>query len=306
MVQQDTAKLKEKILSTIKFRGPSLPVHIAKETGLSILFAGAFLSELAADKDIKISHMKVGGSPLYFNPEQEHKLENFSQHLKSKEKDAFLLLKEKKFLKDKDQEPAIRVALRYLKDFAVPFEKESEVYWRYFKIPEIEFKPEQIIEQPKKEIPEIPEKIAITSPIQIKPNSLDIFDKEEQEEIKEEKLQKEKPTKKQIKRKVAPSKTNDKFFNKVKENLNSKNIEIAGIEGFSKNELFLKIKKNKKEYLITAFNKKRISESDILKSHKKSQEISLPYIIMSLGEPAKKTQNLIDAIKDLDSLEKIE
>jgi len=33
-----------------KRRGPSLPVHIASETGLSMLFASAFLSELLSEK----------------------------------------------------------------------------------------------------------------------------------------------------------------------------------------------------------------------------------------------------------------
>ena len=97
---QDTSELKEKILSTFKQRGPSLPVHIAGATGLSILFASAFLSELFSEKKIKISHMKVGSSPIYFLPGQEHLLENFSQYIKGKEKETFLLLKEKKILKD--------------------------------------------------------------------------------------------------------------------------------------------------------------------------------------------------------------
>ena len=106
--------------------------------------------------------MKIGNSPIYFLLGQESKLENFSQHLKSKEKDAFVLLKEKKFLKDKEQDPAIRVALRVIKDFAIPFKKNEEIFWRYFIIPETEFK---MKEKPKKiEEKKIEEK-------------LDIFDK---------------------------------------------------------------------------------------------------------------------------------
>ena len=112
MPTQDTSDTREKIMSILKTRGPSLPVHVAKETSLSMLFASAFLSELLSEKRIKISNMRVGNSPIYFIPGQEPKIENFSQHLKSREKDAFILLKEKKFLKDKNQEPAIRIALR--------------------------------------------------------------------------------------------------------------------------------------------------------------------------------------------------
>jgi len=120
---QNTLGIKEKILLILQKRGPSLPVHIAKEIGLSMLFASAFLSELVSEKNIKISNMKIGNSPIYFLLGQEPMLEKFSQHLKSKEKEAFILLKEKKFLRDKEQDPAIRVALRTIKFFAIAFKK---------------------------------------------------------------------------------------------------------------------------------------------------------------------------------------
>ena len=97
-----------------------------------------FLWKLISERKIKISSMKVGNSPIYLLPKQEPRLEKFSQHLKSKEKDAFLLLKEKKFLRDKEQDPAIRVALRAIRDFAIPFRRNGEIIWRYFMIPESE------------------------------------------------------------------------------------------------------------------------------------------------------------------------
>ena len=50
MVTQDTSEIKAKIMSVFEKKGPCLPVHIAKETGLSILFASAFLSELLTEK----------------------------------------------------------------------------------------------------------------------------------------------------------------------------------------------------------------------------------------------------------------
>ncbi len=50
MAIQDTVPIKEKILSVLKKRGPSLPVHVAGETELSMLFASAFLSELLSEK----------------------------------------------------------------------------------------------------------------------------------------------------------------------------------------------------------------------------------------------------------------
>ena len=86
MATQDTSNIKEKILSVLRRRGPGLPVHIATELKMSGLFASAFLSELVSEKKIKLSYMRVGNSPLYYIPGQEHMIEKFSGYLKSKEK----------------------------------------------------------------------------------------------------------------------------------------------------------------------------------------------------------------------------
>ena len=292
---QDTSKIKEKILFVIKQRGPSLPVHIAQETELSILFASAFLSELVSEKKIKISHMRVGSSPVYFLHGQEQMLEKFSYYLKSKEHDAFALLKEKRFLKDKLQEPAIKVALRKIKDFAISFEKNQEIYWRYFTVREDELE----IKKPKIQKTNIaPQKIKEKQELQ----ELNIFDK-----TQEQKTRIARPTekKKQAKKKTS-AKKNERFFNKVKEFLLEKSIEIIDIESFNKNDLVLKIKDNEKEELLVAYNKRRITEADIIKAHKKASELNLSYIILSLGEPLKKLTGLIKAVKNLSAIEKIE
>ena len=140
MPTQDASHTREKILSILRMKGPNIPVHIAQETGLSMLFASAFLSELLSDKLIKMSHMRVGNSPIYFIQGQESQLEKFSNYLKSKEKDAFILIQDRKFLKDSEQTPAIRVALRGIKDFAFPFRRNNEIFWRYLTASESEFK----------------------------------------------------------------------------------------------------------------------------------------------------------------------
>lgn len=287
MPQQDTRQIKEKIMTSIRVRGPSLPVQIARETNLSPLFASAFLSELLSEKKIKLSHLRVGNSPLYLISGQEPTLEKFSQHLNNKEKEAFSLLKEKKFLKDVEQEPAIRVALRAIKDFALPFKREEEIYWRFFKVTEEEFKTEKPFQ---KQTPPIKKDVEEKTS-----KELNIFDK---------------PIKKQIvikkQAKKTPQKTNEKFFNKVKEFLSKRSIELMDLEGFSKDEIILKIKNNEGEQLLIAYNKKRIQEQDILKAHKKAIESKLPYMILSLGDPLKKLENLIEAIKNLSDIEKIE
>lgn len=276
---QDVTQIKERIISFIRLKGPSLPVHVAKDTGLSILFTSAFLSELFYEKRVIISNLKIGNSPLYFISGQEPQLENFSKYLKNKEKESFLLLKEKKILKDSELQPAIRVALRGIKDFAIPFKKNEEVYWRYFlneESPELEKeikieKKQEIREEPKKKIERI--------------------------------FTKEKP-KKEAKKKQN-KKRDENFFNKIKEFLTRKGIEIIDIKDFKNDKAILKIKKEGNEELLFIFNKKKIGEKEILEAHKKASG-NERYNIFSMGETPKKLKDLISAIKSLSEIDRIE
>jgi len=107
----------EKVLSFIKANGPSLPIQIAKVMEKDTFFAGAILSDLLAKRAIKITTAKIGGSPLYYLPDQNDKLSKLYDHLPLREKEAYSLLQEKKVVNDSELQPAIRVALQMLKDF---------------------------------------------------------------------------------------------------------------------------------------------------------------------------------------------
>jgi hypothetical protein len=266
-------------------------------------------------------------------------------------------LQEKRFLKDSEQVPAIRVALREIKDFAVPFKRNGETFWRYMTISEagfnlditpieqhryVEAKPkpfnreerklgdkiirdikiediEEIREEKerlekKKEIKE--EKIEevekeeyIELPAPEKPRE-EIKAKEELPEKKKEKKEKEKPKTKPKQDKVPKKKTeksqDDKFFNKIKEFLSKETIEIVNIESFKKNEILLRIKSEGAEKLLVAYNKKKISDNDIINANKKASSLNLKYTILSMGEPSKKLLSLIDSAQNLEKIEKIE
>ncbi|MEK6891195.1 MAG: hypothetical protein AABX03_03580 [Nanoarchaeota archaeon] len=122
---------KRKIMEFMALKGPSLPIHISSYLKIDTLLSGAFLSDLLSDKELKISNMRVGNSPVYFIPGQESQLEKFANYLGGKEKEAFYLLKEHKVLDDILILPAIRVALRSIKDFSFPFEHNGKLYWKY-------------------------------------------------------------------------------------------------------------------------------------------------------------------------------
>lgn len=274
MPVQNSLEIKEKILFLLKKRGPSLPVHIAKEIGLSILFASAFLSELLSEKRIRISNMKVGNSPIYFIRGQEPLLENFSQYLKSREKDAFILLKEKKFLKDREQDPAIRVALRAIRDFAIPFKKNEEISWRYFTVSEKEFKGPGRITTPLKIS-------RLNTPKQ--KQELNIFDK---------------PIKKERKRKEQ-SEFVKNVLNFIKEN----KVELLEEISSKKREFFgiLKISTDlgNIEVLVIAKDKKKITENDLEIAIQKSHSYKKMVVLMSTGDMGKKAKEYFEKYKNI-------
>jgi hypothetical protein len=306
---QDALQLKEKIVSIIQTRGPILPIQIAKETGMSILFSSAFLSELYNEKRINMSNLRVGSSPLYFISGQESQLERFSSYLKNKEKEAFQMLKEKKYLEDSKLQPAIRVAIREIKDFAIPFKKDEEICWKFFTISDDEIR--SIIENSEKK--EIVKQIKIEEnkkePEITEEKVLDIFDKETKTEKIQTPVKKKEPVKK-IKKETKTKKPNKKkdenFFNKIKDFLAEQKIEIVDIINFKNDEAKIRVRKKNSEELLFAFNKKKITEKEILKANKEASEEKMKYHILFLGETSKKLNDFIEAIRNLSEIGKIE
>ena len=146
---------------------------------------------------------------------------------------------------------------------------------------------------------------AITNDEEIKVQTID-NEKQEELDIFEQKLTKKKKKSKSVKiKRTKKTSKDDQFFNKVKDFLNSKGIEISGIEGFSKSDLILKIKDGNSEKLLIAYNKKRITESDLIKAHKKSKDYNLEYTILTLGDISKKLKELIESVKGFSGFENI-
>jgi len=328
IVQQLNAKeVKEKIFKYLEQKGPSLPIPVGKHLDMNTIFTSAFLSEMAHEGLIKISDMKVGGSPLYFTHSKTEMLANFSQYLGGKEREAFELIKANKVLRDDLQNPAIRVALRSLKDFAIPYKQNDKVYWKYFTSKEeIKFEPPEVSKVPEPENkqeeikkPEIEIKTKIETALVQQQTELEKIQNELDEKRKEIELLKnqieqnankkpklKKDAAKRLKSKETKKLADEKFLNQIKEILEKKSIEILNIEEFDKKQVFAKVKINNQEYLLVAYDKKKIADSDLIKAYKKSLALNLPYHILSKGEPSKKTMEAIEAYKKLSNFEKFE
>ncbi len=153
-----------------------MPSKVAKNIGTDILIASAHLSVLASQGKIKISQLKVGGSPLYFLPGQEDKLYQFAAgNINPKELTVLDRLKEERVLREIDLDLLSKVALRSLKDFATPLyvtvKSKREVFWRWHLLSTEDTKQAigEILSQQlsSEESPEVPESSVQSMPLSL-------------------------------------------------------------------------------------------------------------------------------------------
>tara|TARA_Y100000310_G_C20617932_1_gene781662 strand:- start:82 stop:960 length:879 start_codon:yes stop_codon:yes gene_type:complete len=283
----DIEEKKRKIISFLDSNGPSLPVRIAKKIEMEPVFASAILSELLNEKRIKLSHMKIGASPLYLLPNQEKKLEEQNSNLKNIEREAYLKLKENKFIIDKDEIPAIRVALRNLKDFAKSFNFKEKIIWRYAFISE-----EEIINLLKKENPEKIEKKRIENNLEIKiPKEIITHSKEIiPKENKMEDIFKE-------------NEFSTEFSEEVKNFLSKNKIELVEEIQADKKEIVAKISiettLGKLNFILIAKNKKTTSKDEIHSALQRANYHKMPCLYLLKKEPQKSILKFIEEYKNL-------
>lgn len=315
-------RTKELILAFIKARGPSLPVHIARDVKTSPLFASAFLSELYNEQKLRMSHMKVGSTSLYLLPGQESQLENFIHYLNHKEQEAVALLKNNTLLEDDKIPPAIRVALRELKDFAIPSKQtingQEKIVWNYAyasnNIP-INITSANSVSQISIQSPpsaQSSNEIKPITPENIEPPKSDTL-----EQIKEHKLKIKKASKPKIQHSFSLSEQKSPllenaetpFSKAVKEHFKDRNLEILAVELEKRKEFSAVIRAktsfSHQDYYCISKDKKRLQETDIQTALQKAQEKRMPVLIMIPGTPDKKTQALLQHWGNLVKFEKL-
>ena len=301
---------RDKILEIVKAKGPVLPVQIAKEIGSDILMASAHLAELTASRKLRISAIKVGGSPLYYLDGQEAMLQKYIVNANDKEKKAYDMLNENKVLRDSEQEPVIRVALREIRDFAIPlnvkYNNNREIFWKWHLAGNEEA--EQIIKS-KLKIIEKP----VTEPLEkiqnqeIKPAKIEDFrGTENAKHFPVEQKIEEKPIEtlqKGVKQKKEPRKhksrdKDDIFLKDVAKFFEKNKIIILSSEVVKRNseiDFVVEIPSvvGSLQYYCKARNKKRISDSDLSNAYVKGQLKRLPVIVLSPGDLSAKAQEMI-------------
>jgi len=278
------------VLGLIKIKGPVVPMQIAKEIKRDSLMTSAILSQLVDTKKLKISKLKVGGSPLYYLEGQEQRLQSYVKHLDEKDRKTVEILREKAILQDDKQTPLMRFSLRTIKDFAVPLyvtiPNQKLLFWKWYLLPNKEAEsmikdvlglnkpqPEPIQELPEKKLEPIKKEIDIPK------------------------------VKQEIKKKTTPKEISTDFLKSIKSFFDEGNIVITNTTKIKKSEFDFEIQIStplgKLPYYCKAIGKARINEKDISEAYVQSQLKKLPGILLITGKPTKKALEMISQFKGI-------
>lgn len=144
-----------KILEIIQKNGPTTPRELVKQLGQNTFVMGAILSQLSSTKKLKITHLKIGGTPAYYLNGQENRLIVLKKYLNQHEQNAFELLEQNQVLDDEKQTIQNKIALRNLKDFAkeihADLHEKKYVFWKWYMISD-----EEAVEKIKNELAKLP------------------------------------------------------------------------------------------------------------------------------------------------------
>lgn len=312
------ALITDRVKQLVRMRGPVIPSQISKEIGTNILMASAILSELASKNDVKISSVKVGGTPLYYVVGQEPKLQNYIASLQQKEKEAFEQLKASGVLKDRALEPAIRFALRQIKDFAKPLEvnagsegSEPQLFWKWYLLSNEEaepaikkmlgFRSEYPGPQQQQSPPMEPLQAAQAAVQQPRQQTLQLQPELNSEPVPTaipSAIAQETPKLKPAGKKTAAPQTSTSEFAATVADFLAKNsivAEPASSTGKSEAEFVVQLPSpvGTLRYYCIAKNKKTCTDSDISSAIVQGQLKKLPVLLLTKGELSKKAQELL-------------
>lgn len=300
---------KEEVLNTLRSKGPLVPNELRKLVGSTdSMIVGAVLSELTSRGMVKISNLKKGGSPFYYLPGQEAQLEKFIEFLNPKDQKTLRLLKEQKVVHDKSQELFVRVSLRQIKDFAIPFElttKENgpQIFWRYYLVSEqdavnLVYKPNKVETPPPQEV-----LVQETPKQEVKEETSAQVSKTAVEEKQETKT---KPTVKtsdteavQKSIPLTPRLEKTKFYDLVIEYFKKSNITLISEEQVSKDrdyDFVIDVPSGvgNLKMFCKARNKKKLTEGDVAPALLKAKTKELPCLFLTNGQFTKKSLGIIN------------
>jgi hypothetical protein len=315
--------VKEKASQIVRNRGPLLPVQITKELGINVMFASALLSELVDKKVLKLSNTKVGGSPMYYVTGQEPKLQELRDKLNDKQQRAFDILKQTKVLRDTEQEPVIRVALRDIKDFAHQLQVTSggttEIFWKWYLLTDAEAEPlikEKLGLTQKKQENKVEKEVQrhleeIEHNLKKLEEQKELLSRPIEQQVKEQVAKKSKERQPRAKKAIVEAQAalpivsvedsidkEDMFMMKVVDYFRQNSVQLLEIKQIRRDSDFegmIKIPSavGSITYFCKAKNKQKITDADLSLLYVQSQMRKMPVLLITTGEVTKKAQELL-------------
>lgn len=276
---------RQKILSLTR-SAPVLPTQVAKSLGIDSLMSGAMLSEMVSKGLLRVSRLKVGGSPVYYAPDHPEHLKEFMSHLNEKDRKTAALLEEKGVLRDRDQDPVVRVGLQNLRDFAVPltvqYGGQEELFYQWFLLSE-EAARERIRElidpQEKKLAPKIEVPAKLPDNLPSEPPSPP-----------------PKPTQK-------PKRQDSDIVLSAESFFAENDIRVVDKTVLKKNDIDFLVDLPSPvgplRYFCKVRGKKRVADADLSNAYVQGQLKKLPVLFLTSGELAKSARELLPQLKGL-------
>jgi len=117
---------KDNLLRFVREKKYVTPTNIAESFDTTTIIGSAALSGLSKDNLIKITNLKIGSTPYYYDPKQSESLiELANKHFSSYDKEIFLKLQSSQVLNDISLSIQEGLAIKRIKDFAIPVEINS-------------------------------------------------------------------------------------------------------------------------------------------------------------------------------------
>ncbi len=323
----DVSVVKNKIIEYIRSEGICLPVRIAKAVSMEPIFVSAILSEMSNSHLVKTTYFRLGSSLFYYLEGQEDQVEKIGEkYLGGVERETFLLLKKEKIIIEDEQTPAIRVALKNIKDFAYSFKLNDKNYWRYYLVSE-----KDAIDKinASKEIDVVQEELSkeqnvlLNTKEQIYEKIKEINSNKSELEIVEVKKNEQEKNEEKTYSNTINIRENPKFESPISEKKENKIIFLDEVKLFlkkmgfdyldiiedNKNEIIGSIIANtsfgKNKYLVVARNKKILNDNDVLLAKEKSDSLKMPLIILGKDKLNKKAIDFINSFSNLIKFYKI-
>ena len=286
---------RDEVLKAVQDYGPVLPLDIRSKLGKGdTITIGAQLSTLTSAGLLKATNVKKGGSPFYYAPGQETKLEAVHQYLNEKDRRTYEQLRNEKVMRESAQEPLTRVSLHNIPDYSkrlvVSIQGQEETYWRYFLVSEEDalgiIKQRYLSQKKEEKRPE-----PFETPRQ-EEKQQDMPQEEQKPRKKKEKQ--EKLTKAGIEPPIARQELPaDDFIDSIKKYFETREITILETELIRKNNEYdliveMQTPVGKTHYYCKAKNKKKCSEGDLSQAYLKAQMKRLPALFLTTGEVTKK------------------